>query len=499
MGWELRRGRLYLYRNRRINGKPVKEYLGAEGPFGELLAYNLERRQGQAAMARMQERQTRAEFRTRIEELLDATKAANAQLRTVADGLLWALGYHKHNRGEWRMSRGLNHVASEIAQLSQKVREGPTTSKSLVIYTAPADDAEAVEIFAKARRGDADAKKRIQSLIHERKWVDWIGDIGRQATRQLLSKASGGDPVWEAGIIEKVKALRAELLGDSPSVLEELLVRRVVNGWITTHALELEMTLSWPNDPKARDYLDRALTRAQKRLTDAIRELARVLPKIAGNGFDGPDAELLAIAFAAKNGVRIRAYWNGDYQVKPSASEALLGLAQLLAFYTGPDEVRLDRLVTRSPLFAATETERVKWSSARRGGSWGVVYVVRKAIATCAAFYQPHGVRSPGTRLSSSLNSPPTCVRTYGHPPRTSAERLTEVCRTLSQGRPQGRFYLSERTAAEWLGVSKTAARKALLRLLASGVIVRTRKGTYRDRKNSAFVFRGWTPPTADP
>ena len=35
MGWETRHnGRRYLYRNRRVNGKPVKEYLAADDRFG---------------------------------------------------------------------------------------------------------------------------------------------------------------------------------------------------------------------------------------------------------------------------------------------------------------------------------------------------------------------------------------------------------------------------------------------------------------------------------
>ena len=29
MGWEVRRGNWYLYRNRRVNGRPVKEYVAA--------------------------------------------------------------------------------------------------------------------------------------------------------------------------------------------------------------------------------------------------------------------------------------------------------------------------------------------------------------------------------------------------------------------------------------------------------------------------------------
>ena len=72
------------------------------------------------------------------------------------------------------------------------------------------------------------------------------------------------------------RALRDELLGKNPSVLEELLVRRVVNGWLATHALELELTLRPPGDARDRAHLDAALTRAQKRMTEAVRELARV-------------------------------------------------------------------------------------------------------------------------------------------------------------------------------------------------------------------------------
>ena len=65
-------------------------------------------------------------------------------------------------------------------------------------------------------------------------------------------------------------------LGENPTVLEELLVRRVTNGWVTVHALELELTLRVPSDARDRAHLDAALTRAQKRYTEAIRELARV-------------------------------------------------------------------------------------------------------------------------------------------------------------------------------------------------------------------------------
>jgi hypothetical protein len=275
MGWEVRHGgRLYLYRNRRVNGKPVKEYLAADDHFGfgQVMADDLARLQKRQAKVRALQRQTRADSRAQIDGLLAATAAANADLRTVAEGVLYAVGFRKHNRGEWRMKRELKQLGALIDQL-KAANAGPVP---MIKYDAPADDAEAVEAFAKARAGDVAAIDRVHAMIREKDWADWIGDLGRQATRQLIHKATGGDPVWEAGVTQKANALRRELLGDNPSVLDELLVRRVVNGWITTHVLELELTVRPPVDRRSKEHLDRALSRAQKRMAEAARELARV-------------------------------------------------------------------------------------------------------------------------------------------------------------------------------------------------------------------------------
>ena len=275
MGWEVRHdGRRFLYRNRRVNGRPVKEYLAADDPFGfgQLMAQDLDRLQRREAKLRRLTRQARADSRARIDELLGTTAATNADLRVLAEGVLYTQGFHKHKRGEWRMRRDLAKLRDAITELERRGAE-PTP---LVSYPAPANDAKAVELFAKARAGDADAQNRVHALIRERKWADWIGDIGREATHQLVHKASAGDPVWKAGITQKANALHDELLGEKPTVLEKLLVRRVVNGWISTHALELELTLRPPTEARDRAHLDKALTHAQKRMTDAARELARV-------------------------------------------------------------------------------------------------------------------------------------------------------------------------------------------------------------------------------
>lgn len=274
MGWEERDGRRYLYRNRRVNGKPVKEYLAAADRFGfgDVMADDLARLLRREAKVRALERQAAAAFRGRIDGLLAAAGAANAALRAVAEGLLVAVGFHNHNRGEWRMKRELRQLADQIDRL-KAASEKPVP---MVHFHAPAGESEAIDLFAKARAGDAAAAEKVRELIAARGWVEWIGDLGRQATRQLIRAATGADPVWIAGVTEKANALRQELLGPNPSALDDLLARRVVNGWVAVHALELELAVRTPTDRRARDFLDRALTRAQKRMTDAAREFARV-------------------------------------------------------------------------------------------------------------------------------------------------------------------------------------------------------------------------------
>jgi putative DNA primase/helicase len=86
-----------------------------------------------------------------------------------------------------------------------------------------------------------------------------------------------------------------------------------------------------PPTVESREPVLRAI---QDRLRDRRQQVA---PTSAGQGFNGPDKELLERAFAPKNGAKVRAHWHGERVGKPSASEALLALARLLAFYTGPD------------------------------------------------------------------------------------------------------------------------------------------------------------------
>lgn len=92
------------------------------------------------------------------------------------------------------------------------------------------------------------------------------------------------------------------------------------------------------------------------------------------------DAELLAKAFDAKNGPKLRRLFDGDWDGYPSRSEADLALASGLAFYTGPDPARLGRLLRQSGL------AREKWD---RPGDNYFARTVGKALADATGFYTP--------------------------------------------------------------------------------------------------------------
>lgn len=117
MGWEMRHNGLrYLYRNRRVNGKPVKEYLAADDQFGfgESMAHDLDCLQKRESRVRTLKSKIRTAFRRRVDDILATTASANDNLRILAEGILCAVGYHKHHRGEWRMKRKLKQLSGMI-------------------------------------------------------------------------------------------------------------------------------------------------------------------------------------------------------------------------------------------------------------------------------------------------------------------------------------------------------------------------------------------------
>lgn len=101
------------------------------------------------------------------------------------------------------------------------------------------------------------------------------------------------------------------------------------------------------------------------------------------------DTELLQKMFDAQNGAAVRALWEGDISGhSDDHSSADLALCNYLAFWTGRDTARMDRLFRQSGLY------REKWDRRARGGETYGQGTINRAIAACAAIYTPKPTRA---------------------------------------------------------------------------------------------------------
>lgn len=104
------------------------------------------------------------------------------------------------------------------------------------------------------------------------------------------------------------------------------------------------------------------------------------------------DQALLKLATSASNGAKFADLWTGKITGYPSASEADLGLALMLAFWAGGDSDQMDRLFRTSGLM------RDKWDVKHKAG--GETYgqmTIAKALELQTEFYTPPVERSNGT------------------------------------------------------------------------------------------------------
>jgi putative DNA primase/helicase len=101
---------------------------------------------------------------------------------------------------------------------------------------------------------------------------------------------------------------------------------------------------------------------------------------VGGGRFFFSDQALLEKAMAARNGPCFRALWHG--QRGPDASRDDYSLCCLLAFWTGRDAARMDRLFRQSGLM------RPKWDQPRGSQTYGQ-RTIAQAIAACTTIY--HG------------------------------------------------------------------------------------------------------------
>lgn len=94
------------------------------------------------------------------------------------------------------------------------------------------------------------------------------------------------------------------------------------------------------------------------------------------------DLALIQRAKQARNGGTFSRLWDGDFSGYQSQSEADIALCNSLAFWTGRDAARMDRLFRQSGLM------RDKWDRRQSGSTYGAI-TIENAIRGCRDVYTP--------------------------------------------------------------------------------------------------------------
>jgi len=147
---------------------------------------------------------------------------------------------------------------------------------------------DANELLARAQAGDHAATAQLRQFMetHPQVW-DAIGDLGHQALLAGIRVVTSGNSVLEEAVMRKLTDLRSELAGPTPTVLERLLVERVLIGWLHCHYADIVAARRTDVSPAQAEYYQRRQDHAQRRYLAAIRTLACVrrlpLPAIQVN------------------------------------------------------------------------------------------------------------------------------------------------------------------------------------------------------------------------
>jgi len=139
------------------------------------------------------------------------------------------------------------------------------------------------------------------------------------------------------------------------------------------------------------------------------------------------DAELLKRMFGASNGAAIRALWEGSTTAHDGDdSSADLALTNHLAYWTGKDAARMDRLFRSSSLM------RPKWDAPARHGETYGQGTIRTAIADCRTTYNPTFERQAAVKEAEAIvgeGADIVCI------PKAEHERLVARDREFSRWR----------------------------------------------------------------
>jgi len=137
---------------------------------------------------------------------------------------------------------------------------------------------EAFELLVQtANTGDEQALTELRKLLDENPII-WqsVGDLAQHAQLALLRAIANGDQLLFESVSRTAEELRQELLGPSPSKLEELAVERIVACWLEMKFIETSYPLPKGDNLLEAKFALQQKESAQRRYESSIRSLAQI-------------------------------------------------------------------------------------------------------------------------------------------------------------------------------------------------------------------------------
>jgi hypothetical protein len=216
---------------------------------------------------RAEGRRERKEARERDGEEEREIAAWFGQIQAVADSVMHAAGFHKHER-QWRRKADMNTVATKESASRIPARPRP-----------PARGRETEDLIKRASEGDPSCYAEVGALLADgergRLITNLAGSPSTWLLRSILDRTAGENILRREATTQTLAEVQAELEGPNPTAIERLLAERVAYCWFLVNLFENTMFRTGLPIPEA-DSQQRKIDRAHGRFLSALRTLAQI-------------------------------------------------------------------------------------------------------------------------------------------------------------------------------------------------------------------------------
>jgi hypothetical protein len=131
------------------------------------------------------------------------------------------------------------------------------------------------QLVRRAEGGDEAALPELRAALDVNPWVwERYGDLGRQSQAAWLQLIAGSNLMLHESTRRKVEQLKTELAGPGDSVLERLLIERILGTWLQVNYADAAYAQLKGATPAQHAASMRRQNSAQQRHVQALRALA---------------------------------------------------------------------------------------------------------------------------------------------------------------------------------------------------------------------------------